>query len=208
LENLLYPNRIPVAIIYEGSDAGGKGGNIKRLLAGLDHRGFEVTPIGPPEGEEKTHHYLWRFWKHLPKGGHITVFDRSWYGRVLVERVQRFATPDEWRRAYQEINEFEAELTSFGTVLLKFWMHISKAEQLKRFKEREGIPYKQWKITPDDWRNRKHWNDYYEAVSDMLAWTSTPNAPWTVVEGNDKLYARVKTLQTVCDAISRKIEET
>ena len=208
LENLLYPNRIPVAIVYEGWDAGGKGGNIKRLLAGLDHRGFEVTPIGPPEGEEKTHHYLWRFWRHLPKGGHITVFDRSWYGRVLVERVQRFATPDEWRRAYKEINEFEAELTSFGTVLLKFWMHISKAEQLKRFKERQAIPYKEWKITPDDWRNRKHWNDYYEAVSDMLAWTSTPKAPWTVVEGNDKLYARVKTLQTVCDAISRKIEET
>jgi len=207
LEHLVYPTRIPVAILYEGWDASGKGGNIKRLLAGLDHRGFEVIPIGPPEGDEKTHHYLWRFWRHLPKGGHLTVFDRSWYGRVLVERVEGFATPQEWRRAYNEINEFEAELTSFGMVLVKFWIHISKAEQLKRFKERERIPYKQWKITPEDWRNREHWNNYYEAVSDMLAWTSTPNAPWTIVEGNDKLHARIKTLRTVAEAISRKIEE-
>lgn len=207
LEHCIYPHRIPVVIAYEGWDAAGKGGNIKRVLAGLDRRGFDVTPIAAPEGSEKTHHYLWRFWKHLPKGGHINVFDRTWYGRVLVERVEGFATRAEWSRAYREINEFESELTSSGMVLVKFWLHISKEEQLRRFKDRQETAYKQWKITDEDWRNRKRWDEYYEAVSDMIAWTSTPNAPWTIIEANDKPYARVKALQTVTEAIARRVKE-
>ncbi len=206
LEHLIYPARIPIAIVYEGWDASGKGGNIKRLVSGLDHRGFEVIPVGPPEGDEKTHHYLWRFWRNLPKGGHIHLFDRSWYGRVLVERLEGFARPDEWQRAYREINEFEAELTASGMVLVKFWIHISKEEQLRRFKDREHIEYKQWKITPDDWRNRKKWDAYYDAVSDMIELTSPPHAPWTIIEGNDKLHARIKALRTVAAAIGHALE--
>lgn len=207
LEHDLYLPRIPVVIVYEGWDASGKGGNIKRLVSGLDHRGVEVIPIGPPEGDEKTHHYLWRFWKALPKGGHIAIFDRSWYGRVLVERIEKFARPDEWQRAYREINEFEKALTDFGTVVVKFWIHISKDEQLRRFKSREQIPYKQWKITPDDWRNRRKWNAYYEAVSDMIERTSTANAPWTIIEGNQKLHARIKALETVIKAIEAALDK-
>jgi polyphosphate:AMP phosphotransferase len=205
LEHLIYPYRIPVVVVYEGWDAAGKGGNIKRFVSNLDHRGFEVVPIGSPEGDERTHHYLWRFWKSLPKGGHITVFDRSWYGRVMVERIEGFAAPNEWRRAYQEINEFEEGLTSYGTVLVKFWIHISKQEQIRRFREREKISYKQWKITPEDWRNRKKWDEYYTAVSDMIEKTSTAHAPWTIIEGNDKLYARIKTLKTVSAAIANAL---
>ena len=201
LERLMYLPRIPVVIIYEGWDAGGKGGNIKRLIGGLDHRGIEVIPVAAPEGDEKTHHYLWRFWKHLPKAGHITVFDRTWYGRVLVERLEGLASPAEWKRAYQEINEFEDELTSYGTVLVKFWIHISKEEQLRRFKLREETPHKKWKITDEDWRNRERWDDYYEAVSEMIYRTSTPRAPWTVIEGEQKLYARIKALRTVVAAV-------
>ena len=207
LEHLLHPRRIPVVIVYEGWDASGKGGNIKRLVTGLDNRGFQVIPVGAPEGEEKTHHYLWRFWRDLPKAGHITVFDRSWYGRVLVERVEGFANPEEWRRAYREINDFEAELAAFGTVLVKFWIHISKEEQIKRFKLREESPYKSWKITQEDWRNRNRWDDYYAAVSDMIERTSTAHAPWTIVEGDNKLYARIKTLKTVIAAVSRVVGE-
>lgn len=207
LENLIYVPRIPVVIVYEGWDASGKGGNIKRLISGLDHRGVEVVPIGAPEGDEKTHHYLWRFWKNLPKAGHITVFDRSWYGRVLVERVEGFATPAEWQRAYQEINEFEEELTSYGTVLVKFWIHISKDEQLRRFKSRQETPEKNWKITEEDWRNRERWADYYAAVSDMIEKTSTGHAPWTIIEGNDKPYARVKAVRTVADAIAEALKK-
>ena len=206
LEGLLFVHRIPVVIAYEGWDAAGKGGNIKRLVGGLDHRGFEVIPIAAPEGDERTHHYLWRFWRHLPKAGHITVFDRTWYGRVMVERIEGFAKPDEWGRAYQEINEFEEELTSFGTVLVKFWIHLSKDEQLKRFKLREKTPYKKWKITEEDWRNRKKWNLYYTAVSDMIERTSTPNAPWTIIEGNDKLHARIKALKTTINAITQALD--
>jgi len=201
LERLMYLPRIPVVIMYEGWDAGGKGGNIKRLIGGLDHRGIEVIPVAAPEGDEKTHHYLWRFWKHLPKAGHITVFDRTWYGRVLVERLEGFASPAEWKRAYQEINEFEEELTSYGTVLVKFWIHISKEEQLRRFKLREETPHKKWKITDEDWRNRERWDDYYKAVSEMIYRTSTPSAPWTVIEGEQKLYARIKALRTVVAAV-------
>ncbi len=201
LERLMYMPRIPVVIVYEGWDAGGKGGNIRRVISRLDHRGVQVIPIAAPEGEEKTHHYLWRFWRHLPKGGHITVFDRSWYGRVLVERIEGYATPAEWGRAYNEINEFEKELTSFGTVLVKFWIHISKDEQLRRFEDRKNTPSKNWKITEEDWRNREKWDDYYAAVSDMIARTSTRTAPWTIVEGNQKLYARIKALKTIIAAM-------
>jgi polyphosphate:AMP phosphotransferase len=204
-EHLLHPQRIPVVIVYEGWDASGKGGNIKRLVTGLDNRGFQVIPVGAPVGDEGTHHFLWRFWRDLPKAGHITVFDRSWYGRVLVERVEGFAKPAEWERAYREINEFEAELAAFGTVLIKFWIHISKEEQIKRFKLREESPFKSWKITQEDWRNRNRWDDYYDAVSDMIERTSTASAPWTIVEGNDKPYARIKTLKTVISAVSRAV---
>ena len=206
LEHQMYLPRIPVVIMYEGWDAGGKGGNIKRLIGGLDYRGVQVIPVAAPEGDEKTHHYLWRFWKHLPKAGHLTIFDRSWYGRVLVERVEGFARPDEWERAYKEIREFEKELTSFGTVLVKFWIHISKEEQLKRFTLRQNTPHKQWKITDEDWRNRERWDEYYEAVSDILDKTSTKNAPWTVIEGNQKLYARIKALKTVCAAVDAALD--
>ncbi len=208
LEHDLYLPRVPVVIVYEGWDASGKGGNIKRLVSNLDHRGVEVIPVGPPEGDEKTHHYLWRFWRALPKGGHITVFDRSWYGRVLVERVEGFARPDEWQRAYREINEFEEELTAFGTVIIKFWIHISKDEQLRRFKLREETSYKQWKITPDDWRNREKWDAYYEAVSDMIERTSTAAAPWTIIEGNQKLHARITAIRTVNAAIEKALKKS
>jgi len=206
LEGLIFVHRIPVIVAYEGWDAAGKGGNIKRLIAGLDHRGFSVIPIAAPEGDEKTHHYLWRFWRHLPKAGHITIFDRTWYGRVMVERIEKFATPNEWTRAYQEINEFEQELTAFGTVLVKFWIHLSKQEQLRRFKLREKTPHKQWKITDEDWRNRKKWNQYHTAVSAMIEQTSTPNAPWTIIEGDDKLHARIKALKTTTNAINQALK--
>jgi len=206
LEHLIYPKRIPVAIVYEGWDAAGKGGNIKRLITGMDHRGFEVIPFAAPEGDERTHHYLWRFWRRVPKGGHITIFDRSWYGRVMVERIEGFATPEAWGRAYREINEFEQELTSAGIVLVKFWIHISKEEQLKRFRLREKTPYKQWKITDEDWRNRKQWDAYHAAVTEMIEKTSTVNAPWTIVEGNDKKHARLKALKTVAAAIERALK--
>ncbi len=201
LEHELYLSRIPAAIVYQGWDAGGKGGNIKRLTRGLDPRGYEVVPIGVPTDEEKAHHYLWRFWKHVPKAGHITIFDRSWYGRLMVERVEGFCTEDEWNRAYREINEFERQLADFGTVLVKFWLQIDQQEQLRRFKARESTPHKQWKITDEDWRNREKWNRYEVAVIDMLQRTSTTYAPWTILEANCKLYARIKALRTVSEAL-------
>jgi len=201
LEHRLYIKRVPVAIVYEGVDAGGKGGNIKRLTRGLDPRGYEVVPIGVPTPVEKARHYLWRFWREAPKAGHIAIFDRSWYGRVLVERVEGFCSEDEWRRAYCEINEFERQLADFGTVIVKFWLHIDQDEQLRRFEARQNMPYKQWKITDDDWRNRKKWPEYKAAIVDMLERTSTTYAPWTVLEANCKLYARIKALRTVADTI-------
>ena len=187
--------------VFEGWDAGGKGGAIRRLTRGLDARDYRVVPIAAPTEDERAHHYLWRFWRYLPRRGRITIFDRSWYGRVLVERVEGFAAEDEWRRAYSEINDFEAQLTDFGTVLLKFWLHITPDEQLRRFEERQGIGYKQWKITDEDWRNREKWALYESAVQDMVERTSTSAAPWTLVEGNSKRYARLKVLRTVCDAL-------
>jgi len=201
LEFEIFRQRLPVIILYEGWDASGKGGNIKRVVENLDPRGYSVIPIAAPQGEERTHHYLWRFWRHIPKAGHIAVFDRSWYGRVMVERVEGFCKPDEWKRAFQEINEFESQLVSFGTVLVKFWIHITKEEQLRRFEERGANPFKNYKLTDEDWRNREKWDQYLEAVEEMLLRTSTHYAPWTVIEGNDKYFARVKALETITAAI-------
>lgn len=197
LEHECYRDGVPVVIVFEGWDAAGKGGVIKRLTRGLDPRGYEVVPVGPPTAEEKAHHYLWRFWRKLPKTGHITIFDRSWYGRVLVERVEGFCREDEWRRAYREINEFEKQLADFGTVIVKFWLHIHPDEQLRRFQARQADPAKQWKITDEDWRNRSKWRQYELAVVQMLEKTSTTYAPWTILEANCKLFARIKALETV-----------
>ncbi|HOV32555.1 MAG TPA: polyphosphate:AMP phosphotransferase [Candidatus Hydrogenedens sp.] len=205
LQFLCFKERVPVVIMFEGWDAAGKGGAIKRLVRELDPRGYEVIPIGAPQGEEKRHQHLWRFWKALPRAGHFTIYDRSWYGRVLVERIEGFAKPEEWKRAYSEINEFELQLVKWGAIMIKFWLHISPEEQLRRFEERQSNPYKQWKITEEDWRNRAKWKEYEEAVSDMIDRTSTLYAPWTIVEGNDKYFARIKVLESVINCINEKI---
>jgi AMP-polyphosphate phosphotransferase len=192
-------------LVFEGWDAAGKGGAIRRLTAALDARSYQVIPIAAPTDEERAHHYLWRFWRHLPRAGRLTIFDRSWYGRVLVERVEGFAAEPEWRRAYSEINEFEDELVEHGTILIKYWVHITQDEQLRRFKEREKTQHKKWKLTDEDWRNRQKWNDYQAAVNEMVERTSTRVAPWTLVEGNDKYFARLKILKTACSSIDRAL---
>jgi polyphosphate kinase 2 (PPK2 family) len=207
IEHRLYLARIPAVLVYEGQDAAGKGGNIKRLTRGLDPRGYEVIPIAAPTDEEKARHYLWRFWRTIPKAGHITIFDRSWYGRVLVERVEGFCSEDEWRRAFREINEFERHLVDYGTVIVKFWLQIDRDEQMRRFKARQENPYKQWKITGEDWRNRNKWKQYKTAVVDMLQKTSTTYAPWTILEANCKRYARIKALKTVAEALESALEK-
>jgi len=207
LEHEIYRRRVPVVIAYEGWDAAGKGGNIRRLTQNLDPRGYEVVPIAAPNDIEKAHHYLWRFWAQMPKAGHITIFDRTWYGRVLVERVEGFCTEAQWRRAYREINGMEQQLVHFGMVLLKFWLHIDPDEQLRRFQARQQLEHKQWKITDEDWRNREKLDQYRDAVEEMLHRTTTPYAPWTIVESNCKRYARVKVLETVCDAIRKRLKE-
>ena len=207
LEHELYKERIPLVILFEGWDAAGKGGNIRRLTSHLDPRGYEVIPIIAPNDVEKAHHYLWRFWVPFPKAGHIAVFDRSWYGRVMVERVERFCSEAEWKRAYQEINEMEQQWASFGAILVKFWLHIDKDEQLARFNDRQKTPHKKWKITDEDWRNREKWNAYKAAVDEMLARTSTARAPWTIVEATCKLHARIKTLNTVIAAVEKRLNE-
>ncbi|MBD3174390.1 MAG: phosphate--AMP phosphotransferase [Armatimonadia bacterium] len=201
LQHRVYQARVPVVIVYEGWDAAGKGGSIRRLTRELDPRGYEVIPIGAPTPQELSHHYLRRFWIRVPKAGHIGIFDRSWYGRVLVERVEGFCAEAEWRRAYQEINEFEASLARFGAVIAKFWIHISPEEQLRRFEARQNTPHKRWKITEDDWRNREKWDQYYAAVGEMVQRTSTSYAPWTILEGDSKKWARVRALRTVKEAI-------
>jgi len=206
MEFRMYEHRIPALVVYEGWDAAGKGGNIKRLTETLDPRGYSVEAFAAPKGEEREHQYLWRFWRKIPKAGHLTVFDRSWYGRVLVERVEGFCSEDDWKRAYEEINEFERHLTSFGAVVVKFWIHLSRDEQLRRFLERQEVVYKRYKLTEEDWRNRAKWVEYSEAVEEMLVRTSTLHAPWTVVEGDNKYWARVKTLKTLCQAIERRLE--
>ncbi len=205
LEFEIYQKRIPVVAVFEGWDAAGKGGNIKRLTEQLDPRGYDVLPVAAPTDIEKAHHYLWRFWTRMPKAGHIGIFDRSWYGRVLVERVEGFCSPPAWRRAFDEINEMERHLSDYGAVVAKFWLHIDQETQLARFKERQSIPDKQWKITDEDWRNREKWKLYLPAVEEMLARTSTSHAPWTIVESKCKLHARIKVLQTVIDAIEERL---
>lgn len=207
LQNEMYLKRIPVVVALEGWDAAGKGGAIKRLTEPLDPRGYEVVPTAAPNDIEKAHHYLWRFWRAMPKDGHMTIFDRTWYGRVMVERIEGFCSQAEWRRAYREINQMEQNLTDHGVIVLKFWLQIDKDEQERRFNERMEDPEKQWKITDEDWRNREKWDQYEEAVNEMLIRTSTTYAPWIVVEGNDKRYARVKVLQTVVDALEKKVKE-
>lgn len=202
----IHEHQIPVLAVFEGWDAAGKGGAIKRLTDNLDPRSYVVRGFAAPNDEEKARHYLWRFWRRLPEAGKIGIFDRSWYGRVLVERVEGFATEPEWRRAYREINEFEEQLTTAGYVLLKFWLHISPEEQLNRFTERQNNPFKQYKLTDEDWRNREKWNLYEVAVNQMIQRTSTPSSPWTVVPGNDKHYARVMVIKTVTDAIQNMLK--
>jgi len=192
---------ISVILVFEGWDAAGKGGAVRRLTAALDAHDYQIIPIAAPTDEEKAQHYLWRFWRHLSRAGRVTIFDRSWYGRVLVERVEGFATEDEWRRAYAEINNFEEQLAQHGIVLVKYWLHITNEEQYKRFKEREGTSYKSWKLTDEDWRNREKWRSYEQAVNDIAERTSTRIAPWTLVEANDKLFARVKVLRTLADRL-------
>jgi polyphosphate:AMP phosphotransferase len=187
--------------VFEGSDAAGKGGAIRRITSALDARDYQIIPIAAPTEEECAQPYLWRFWRHIPRRGRVSIFDRSWYGRVLVERVEGFCSEAGWLRAYTEINDFEHELGDAGAIIVKFWLQIGKDEQLKRFKEREKIEFKHFKITEEDWRNREKWDDYHQAVCDMVDRTSTGIAPWTLVEANDKNYARVKILRTLCESI-------
>lgn len=199
----VYQRKRPVILIFEGWDAAGKGGAIKRITEKLDPRGYVVYPISAPQGEDKTRHYLYRFWRRLPERGQIAIFDRSWYGRVLVERVEGFAKEQEWKRAYKEINSFERQLRDFGAIVAKFWIHMSREEQLRRFEERQQIGYKEWKLTDEDWRNRDKWGLYEEAVEEMLVRTSTRTVPWCLVEGNDKYWARVKVLSRMVEILSQ-----
>ncbi len=196
---------VTTLMVFEGWDAGGKGGAIRRTTAALDARDYEVISIAAPTDEENAHHYLWRFWRHMPRAGRMTIFDRSWYGRVLVERVEGFAQEPEWRRAYAEINDFEQQLVDHGIVLLKFWLHITPDEQAQRFESRRETPHKAWKLTDEDWRNRERWDDYELAVNEMVERCSTEIAPWLIVEGNDKRYARVRVLEAVCDALEKRL---
>ena len=207
LHNIIYRKKIPVIICYEGWDAAGKGGNIRRVTYPLDPRGFDVIPIASPLPHELARHYLWRFWTKLPRTGHITIFDRTWYGRVMVERLEGFCDEKDWKRAYNEINEFEGLLTDWGAVVLKFWIHIDSETQLERFTLRQNTPAKQWKITDEDWRNRDKWDLYEEVVDEMLEKTSTENAPWHIISSNDKKYARIQTLRIIVDALEKACEE-
>ena len=203
LHNKIYERKIPIILCYEGWDAAGKGGNIRRVAYPLDPRGFDVHPIASPLPHELNRQYLWRFWTRLPRTGHICIFDRTWYGRVMVERLEGFCSEKDWQRAYNEINEFERQLTDWGAVVLKFWIHIDPDTQLARFTERQNTPEKQWKITDEDWRNREKWPQYEEAVDEMLRKKSTKNAPWYIIESNDKKYARIRTLRIIVDALEK-----
>ncbi len=207
IHNQAYLKGIPIIIAYEGWDAAGKGGNIKRVTAALDPRGYEVHPIASPKPFEKSRHHLWRFWTRLPKTGHFAIFDRTWYGRVMVERLEGFCSENDWQRAYNEINEFEKELSDWGAVIVKFWVHIDKDTQLARFTDRQNTPEKQWKITDEDWRNRDKWDLYEQAVDEMIAKTSTTYAPWHILESNDKKYARIKALKILIDALEKALKE-
>ena len=197
---------LSVVAVFEGNDAAGKGGAIRRVTRSLDARRYHTVSVAAPSEEERAQPYLWRFWRHLPRRGIVAIFDRSWYGRVLVERVEGYSPEADWMRAYSEINEFEQELARHDIVVAKFWLAISKDEQFRRFKAREKVPYKQFKITSDDWRNRKKWDRYEQAVCDLIDRTSTSVAPWTLVEANNKYYARIKVLKTLCGAIEQGLE--
>ena len=192
-----------VVVVFEGNDAAGKGGAIRRVTGGIDARYYRNVPVAAPTEEERAQPYLWRFWRHIPRRGRFAFFDRSWYGRVLVERVEKLSPEHDWMRAYAEINDFELALVRHDIVLVKFWMAISKDEQYRRFKQREKVAFKRFKITPEDWRNRKRWDDYEAAVCDMVDRTSTRVAPWTLVEANNKYYARIKVLNTLCEALEK-----
>ncbi len=206
LAHQIHEHRIPVVMAYCGWDAAGKGGCIKRLLQGVDPRSFSVVPIGAPTKLELSHHYLWRFWRVLPPRGKITILDRSWYGRVLVERVEALCSNKEWQRAYDEINVMERHLADFGTVVIKFWLHIDQDTQLERFQARAANPFKQWKITDEDWRNRKKFPRYEQAVNEMIERTDTPYAPWTIVPANCKMTARIQTLDTFIGAVKSALK--
>jgi polyphosphate:AMP phosphotransferase len=198
---------ITVIAVFEGNDAAGKGGSIRRITSALDARQYEVVPIAAPTEEERAQPYLWRFWRHVPRKGRVTIFDRSWYGRVLVERVEGFCSPSDWMRAYQEINDFEGQLVRHNIVVVKFWLTISKDEQLRRFEERKKSGFKRFKITEEDWRNREKWDAYEQAICDMVDRTSTETAPWTLVEANDKYFARIKVLKTLCQRIETALKQ-
>ena len=193
-------------VVFEGVDAAGKGGAIRRITSALDARHYHVIPIAAPNEEERAQPYLWRFWRHLPRKGRVTVFDRSWYGRVLVERVEGFCSDSEWLRAYSEINDFEEQLTDAHAIVVKFWVTVTQEEQLRRFNERENTPFKAFKITPEDWRNREKWPQYESAVCDMVERTSTDNAPWNLVAANDKYAARIEILRTLCERVSEALD--
>jgi polyphosphate:AMP phosphotransferase len=199
--------RVSVTLAFEGMDAAGKGSAIRRVTAGLDARHYNVIPVAAPTDEERAQPYLWRFWRHLPRKGRVTIYDRTWYGRVLVERIEGFCPEADWMRAYAEINDFEEQLERSNTVLCKFWMQISREEQLRRFRARERTRFKRFKITPEDWRNREKWDLYQSAAADMIERTSTTVAPWTLVGANDKRFARLKVLETICTRIERAFDE-
>ena len=201
----MFKAQIPTVICFEGWDAAGKGGAIRRLTAALDPLGFSVHPVSAPNVVERQFHYLWRFWVHLPEAGNIAIFDRTWYGRVMVERIEGFAKDYEWQRAYDEIKDMEQQWAEHGFAIAKFWLQIDKDEQLRRFTDRQNDPMKQWKITDEDWRNRDKWDAYEEAVNEMLVRTDTSYAPWTVVEGNNKYYARLKVVKTIVELFEKKL---
>ncbi|MBI4567541.1 MAG: polyphosphate:AMP phosphotransferase [Planctomycetes bacterium] len=208
--NMLYRQavvrKVGSILVFEGPDAAGKGSTIRRITAALDARGYQVIPVAAPTQEERGQHYLWRFWRHLPRAGRVTVYDRSWYGRVLVERVEGFCSEEDWQRAYGEINDFEEQLCEHGILVLKFWIQVSPDEQLRRFKEREQISFKRYKITEEDYRNREKWPGYEVAANEMIGRTSSEFAPWTLVEGDNKYYARLKVMQTFCDRLAKAVK--
>ncbi len=208
LARAAHERKLSSVLVLEGWDAGGKGGLIRRIIPAMDARNYQIIPVAAPTDEERAHHYLWRFWRHIPRAGQVTIYDRSWYGRVLVERIEGFASHDEWMRAYAEINDFEEQLSEHGAIMLKYWVHIDKDEQLRRFKEREKIPFKQYKITEEDYRNRERWDEYEHAVNDMVERTSTEYAPWTLIEGNDKKFARIKALKTFCERLEQALDSS
>ncbi|MER1986762.1 MAG: polyphosphate kinase [Solibacillus sp.] len=203
-QQFLFNNKIGLILAFEGMDAAGKGGAIKRLTERIDPRGLVVLPISAPQPHELRHHYMHRFWRKLPQHGQIAIFDRSWYGRVLVERIEGFAKDEEWKRAYKEINDFEQQLTDGDYIVVKFWIHIDEDEQLKRFNDRAQDPYKAWKLTDEDWRNREKFGLYSEAADEMFAKTDTEHAPWILIPGNDKLYSRVQVLKETLAHIEKE----